>query len=75
MIRGERDHAKDEVEAGIVTLEVDVIPDLQEALNWLTRPDYDLKENSDHEYRDADIEFLCGELAQARRELRALLAK
>lgn len=61
-----------EIEAQIVTLENDVLPDLRESLAQLIGPDYDPAKDADHEYRDQDIEFLEKEIAEAERELAKL---
>lgn len=61
-----------QIEADIIILEREIIPDLKEQLDWLTRPDYDPSENPDHEYRDADIAELAKEVDDLRRLIERL---
>lgn len=48
-------------------LEEEIIPQTKKDLDWLTSPDYKPEDNPDHDERDADIEYLSNELAEAER--------
>lgn len=58
------------IKADVMIVEREILPDLQERLAWLNRPDYDPGENADHEYRDTDIEEIETEIARELRFLR-----
>lgn len=60
-----------EIEAEIATIE-DIIQDNQKHLEYLTDPCYDQNQNVDHEYREADIEYLQAEILAHEQRLEIL---
>ena len=61
-----------EIEAEIVTIEEEILPDLRKQLAFLTAPDYDPSQNDDDNLREEDIEFYESEIYDAEEKLRHL---
>ena len=54
----------EDMENELITLECDVLPDLQDSLNQLTSPDYNPNNDPDGEYEEQDTEYLTREISK-----------
>lgn len=65
---------RQDLESELVTLEDDILPDLQKQLASLTDPNYKPADNPDHELREQDIEFLSTEISKTKQRIATVKA-
>lgn len=65
----------DGLEADLIIIQNELLPDARSQLAWLTSPDYKPEENDDHDLRSQDIEDLQREIAKVEAKEQYLIKK